>query len=172
MANDPDFAWIIERLAKSHDRSPFSCGQAVLDDWLKMRAGQFDRKDLARTFVAVEPKQSRVFAYYALASHRVRYEALPADQAKGLSRMDVPVLLLGRLAVDQCMHGKGLGSFLLIDALRRTLQVSEEIGIRAVEVDALDQRARSFYLKYGFAPLLDNPNHLYLPLHVIGKLRP
>lgn len=171
MANDPDFAWIIERLAKSHDRSLFSCGQPTLDDWLKMRAGQFDRKDLARTFVAVGAEQSRVLGYYALASHRVRFEVLSEDQAKDLPKMDVPVLLLGRLAVDRSMHGKGLGSFLLIDALRRALQVSKEIGIRAVEVDALDPRARSFYLKYGFASLLDDPNHLYLPMHVIRKLR-
>jgi GNAT superfamily N-acetyltransferase len=171
VANDPEDAWIIERLAKSHDRSSFSCGQPVLDEWLKTRAGQFDRKDLARTFVAVMPGQLRVLGYYALASHRVRFEAIPEAQAKGLPKIDVPVVLLGRLAVDQSMHGKGLGSFLLIDALRRALLVSKEVGIRAVEVDALDERARSFYLKYGFVPLLDDPNHLYLPMHVIRKLR-
>jgi GNAT superfamily N-acetyltransferase len=171
VANDPESAWIIERLAKSHERQPFSCGQPALDEWLKTRAGQFDRKDMARTFVAVNPGQTRVLGYYALASHRVRFEALPEDQAKGLPKIDVPVVLLGRLAVDQSMQGKGLGSFLLIDALRRALQVSKEVGIRAVEVDALDEQARSFYLKYGFVPLLDDPNHLYLPMHVIRKLR-
>lgn len=171
MANYPEDAWIIERLAKSHDRSQFSCGQTVLDEWLKTRAGQYDRKDLARTFVAVMLGQTRVLGYYALASHRVRFEALPEHQAKGLPKIDVPVVLLGRLAVDQSMQGKGLGSFLLIDALRRAMEVSTEVGIRAVEVDALDAQARSFYLKYGFVPLLDDPNHLYLPMHAIRKLR-
>lgn len=121
MANAPEDAWLIERLAKSHDRSQFSCGEIGLDDWLKTRAGQFDRKDLARTFVALTPGQVRVLGYYALASHRVRLEALPEDQAKGLPKIDVPVVLLGRLAVDASVHGKGLGSFLLIDALRRAL---------------------------------------------------
>jgi GNAT superfamily N-acetyltransferase len=170
VANEPDSAWVIERLAKAHDRAQFSCGQPALDDWLKIRAGQFDRRDLARTFVAIAPGRLQVLGYYALASHRVQFEALPEDQAKGLPKMDVPVVLLGRLAVDQSMHGKGLGSFLLIDAFRRAIQVSAEVGIRAVEVDAIDDRARSFYLRYGFIPLLDDPNHLYLPIRVIRKL--
>jgi GNAT superfamily N-acetyltransferase len=170
VATSPEPTWIIERLAKSHDRSLFHCGQPALDDWLKTLASQFDRRDLARTFVAVLPGDGRVLGYYALASHRVRFEALPDDQAKGLPKIDVPVVLLGRLAVDQSMHGKGLGSFLLIDALRRALQVSTEVGIRAVEVDAIDERARSFYLKYEFVPLLDDPNHLFLPMRVIRKL--
>lgn len=161
---------MIERLAKRHDRSTFDCGQPALDDWLKTRAGQFDRRDLARTFVAVVAQAPRVVGYYALASHRVRFEALPDDQARGLPKIDVPVILLGRLAVDQTMQGKGLGSFLLIDALRRALQVAREIGIRAVEVDAADDGARAFYLKYDFVPLLDGANHLYSPMHVIRKL--
>jgi GNAT superfamily N-acetyltransferase len=135
-----------------------------------MRAGQFDRKDLARTFVAVLPGHGRVLGYYALASHRVRFESLPDDQAKGLPKIDVPVVLLGRLAVDRSTHGQGLGQFLLIDALRRALQVSKEVGIRAVEVDAIDEHARTFYLKYDFVALLDDPSHLYLPMQVIRKL--
>jgi GNAT superfamily N-acetyltransferase len=170
VADSPDPPWIIERLAKSHERSQFACGRPLLDDWLKTRAGQFDRRDLARTFVAVAPGESYVLGYYALASHRVRFDALPDDQARGLPKIDVPVILLGRLAVDQSTRGKGLGSLLLIDALRRALQVSAEVGIRAVEVDALDEQARSFYLKYDFVTLLDDPNHLYLPIHVIRKL--
>ena len=91
---------MVERLANNHDRAMFECGQPALDDWLKTRAGQYDRKDLARTFVAVLPGEGRVLGYYALASHRVRFEALPDDQAKGLPKIDVPVVLLGRLAVD------------------------------------------------------------------------
>ena len=99
MAKKPEASWVIERLAKNHDRSHFACGQPALDDWLKMRAGQFDRKDLARTYVAVHAGQASVLGYYALASHRVRFDALPSDQAKGLPKTDMPVILLGRLAV-------------------------------------------------------------------------
>lgn len=85
--------------------------------------------------------------------------------------MDVPVVLLGRLAVDRSFQGKGLGAFLLIDALRRALYISEQVGIRAVEVDAIDDAARRFYLKFGFRSLLDDSRHLMMPMHEIRKLK-
>src|SRR5271168_4307035 len=101
-----------------------------------------------------------VVGYYAISTHGVRREDLPDDQAKGLPRIDVPVVLLGRLAVDRSAQGCGLGSLLLMDALRRIELLSDEVGIRAVEVDAIDDAARNFYLKFGFMPLIDDPNHL------------
>ena len=93
-----------------------------------------------------------------------------SDEAKGLPRLDVPVVLLGRLAVHHGMQGHGLGTFLLIDALRRVQPIAEHIGVRAIEVDAIDDSARSFYMKFGFNPLLDDPRHLYLSMQVIRKL--
>jgi GNAT superfamily N-acetyltransferase len=161
----------IQRLHRGHDRSEFDCGNAPLNDWLRERAGQFDRKDLARTYVAVRPSESLVLGYYALSSHRVVYEALPTETIKGLPKIDVPVVLLGRLAVDRSVQGQGLGAFLLIDALRRTEQLAEQLGIRGIEVDATDESARKFYLKFGFSPLLDDPRHLLLSIHVIRKLK-
>lgn len=163
--------WIIGRLNKSHDRSAFDCGQPVLNEWLKNRAGQFDRRDLSRTFVAARPDDTVVLGYYALSTHRVLYEDLPAAQAKGLPRLDVPVVLLGRLAVDQSCQGQGLGALLLVDALRRAMHISEQVGIRAVEVDAIDEPARQCYLKFGFRSLLDDPQHLMMPMHEIRKLK-
>lgn len=163
--------WTIRRLDKDHDRSAFDCGQRILNEWLKDRAGQFDRRDLSRTFVATRPDDVLVVGYYAVSTHRVVYEALPATEAKGLPRLDVPVVLIGRLAVDHTVQGQGLGALLLVDALRRSLQISEQVGIRAVEVDALDDVARKFYLKFGFRSLLDDPRHLFLPMHEIRKLK-
>ena len=163
--------WTIRRLDKNHDRSAFDCGQPMLNEWLKDRAGQFDRRNLSRTFVATRPEEVLVVGYYAVSTHRVVYEALPAAEAKGLPRLDVPVVLIGRLAVDHTVQGQGLGALLLVDALRRSLQISEQVGIRAVEVDALDDAARSFYLKFGFRSLLDDPRHLFLPMHEIRKLK-
>jgi GNAT superfamily N-acetyltransferase len=163
--------WTIRRLDKDHDRSAFDCGQRILNEWLKDRAGQFDRRDLSRTFVATRPDDVLVVGYYAVSTHRVVYEALPATEAKGLPRLDVPVVLIGRLAVDHTVQGQGLGALLLVDALRRSLQISEQVGIRAVEVDALDDVARNFYLKFGFRSLLDDPRHLFLPMHEIRKLK-
>ena len=162
--------WNIERLSKDHDRSTFDCGQGPLNDWLKLRAGQFERRDLARTYVAVLPGERRVVGYYALTTHRVRFDALPDDLAKGVPKIDVPVILLGRLAVDVGAQGQGLGVFLLVDALRRSQLVSEQVGVRAVEVDAIDAAARRFYVKFGFTQLSDDPQHLFLPIHVVRRL--
>ncbi|MGC1273193.1 MAG: GNAT family N-acetyltransferase [Planctomycetaceae bacterium] len=143
----------------------------MLNDWLKSRAGQFDSRDLSRTFVATRPADAVVCGYYAISTHRVLYEDLPASEAKGLPRLDVPVVLLGRLAVDKTVHGQGLGALLLVDALRRALHISEQVGIRAVEVDAIDEAARRFYLKFGFRPLNDDPKHLLMPMHEIRQLK-
>jgi GNAT superfamily N-acetyltransferase len=163
--------WAIRRLGKSHDRAAFDCGQSVLNEWLKDRAGQFDRRDLSRTFVATREKELTVVGYYAISSHRVVYDVLPDSEAKGLPHLDVPVVLIGRLAVDRSVQGQGLGSLLLVDALRRSADISLQLGIRAVEVDAIDEAARNFYMKFGFRPLLDDPRHLFMPMHEIRKLR-
>ena len=163
--------WDIVRLDRTHDRTQFDCGSAALNEWLQKLASQFEKRDLARTYVAVLPNDARILGYYAIANHRVSYEALPTDQAKGLPRIDVPVVLLGRLAVDGSAQGQGLGAFLLIDALRRANHISEQIGIRAVEVDAIDDDAKRFYMKYGFAPLLDDQRHLFLPMQAVRKLK-
>lgn len=163
--------WNIRRLDTAHDRAVFDCGQVMLNEWLRDRAGQFDRRDLSRTFVATRSGDARVVGYYAISTHRVVYESLPAAEAKGLPRLDVPVVLLGRLAVDLTVQGQGLGALLLVDALRRSLHISEQIGIRAVEGDPIDESARNFYLKFGFRPLLDEPRHLFLPMHEIRRLK-
>lgn len=163
--------WMIRRLEKSHDRTNFECGQPLLDEWLKDRASQFDRRDLSRTFVATRPELVAVLGYYAISTHRVVYEVLPTAEAKGLPRLAVPVLLIGKLAVDRRAQGQGLGALLLVDALRRALQISEQVGIRAVEVDAIDDAARKFYMKFGFRSLLDDPRHLFLTISEIRKLK-
>ncbi len=160
----------IRRFTSSHDRSLFDCGVPSLNGWLLKQVSQYERRDLARTYVVVSAGDERVLGYYALSMHRVCHEVLPVDQAKGLPRLDVPVVLLGRLAVDKTVQGQGLGALLLLDALARSAHISRHVGVRAVEVDAIDESAQGFYLKYGFASLLDDPRHLYLPIHVIRKL--
>ncbi len=162
--------WEIQKFDRLYDRSQFNCGTPLLNNWLTQQVSQYEKRDLARTYVAVHSGAKVVLGYYAISNHRVSYEALPEDQAKGLPRLDVPAVLLGRLAVDKTVQGQGLGAFLLIDALRRAVHISDQIGIRAVEVDAIDNSARSFYHKYGFVPLLDDEYHLFLPIRVIRKL--
>ncbi len=142
----------------------------MLTEWLKQRASQFEKRDLSRTYVLVEGEDPFVLGYYALSTGSVEYQNLPEGESRGLPRLSVPVILLGRLAVTRTAQGLGLGSFLLIDALQRSLHIAEQIGIRAVEVHAVDETARQFYMKYGFIPLLDSPDHLYLSIRVIRKL--
>jgi GNAT superfamily N-acetyltransferase len=171
MTNTPGSRWSVEALDSSHDPTSFTCGKPVLDEWLRRIAGQSERRGLARTYVAVEQRQRRVCGFYSISAHHVARGVLPSEQAKGLPRMDVPVVLLGRLAVDRASQHQGLGKYLLLDALRRIGHVSRQIGVRAVEVHAIDDSARRFYRKYGFVSLHDDQNHLYLPMQVVQKLR-
>lgn len=163
--------WEIQRFDRSHDRSLFDCGIAQLNDWLKKRVSQYEKRDLSRAYVAVPHEGLQIHGYYALSMHRVSHGVLPSDQVKGLPGIDIPVVLLGRLAVDKSVQGQGLGALLLLDALARSAQVSHQVGVRAVEVIAIDESARSFYLKYGFVPLLDDRRHLFLPMQVIRRLK-
>ncbi|HSG69209.1 MAG TPA: GNAT family N-acetyltransferase [Planctomycetaceae bacterium] len=167
-----DASWIIEPFDKQrHDRTGFECGVEALNEWLTTKLTQYEKRDLARTYVLIEERQSTVKGYYALSNHTVVYEALPDELAQGLPRIDVPVVLIGRLAVDSSVHGQGLGEFLLLDALRRAEYLASKIGIQAVEVDAINEAARRFYQKYGFLSLTDDPQHLFLPMKVIRKLK-
>lgn len=97
----------------------------------------------------------------------MRFENLPE---RALPHYPIPTALLGRLAVDQAFQGQKLGAFLLLDALRRVELIAGTLGLFAVEVVALDEVARAFYLKFGFAPMHDDALHLYLPLSKIRQL--
>jgi GNAT superfamily N-acetyltransferase len=172
VAKPPASSWIIEPFDRlRHERSGFDCGIPILNDWLTTKVSQFEKKDLARTYVLIETGSNLVKGYYALSNHTVIYESLPADQAKGLPQIDMPVVLIGRLAIDRSVQGKGLGEFLLIDALRRAEYLAKKIGIRAVEVDAINEAAARFYERYGFIVLMDDPHHLFLPMSVIRNLQ-
>jgi GNAT superfamily N-acetyltransferase len=162
--------WSIDPLAKSHERGSFSCGKPSLDKFIRELATQYERRDMGRTFVATVPPAAVVLGYYTLAAGAVACDQLPAEAARKLPRHPIPVVHLGRLAVDQRAHGQGLGKFLLLDALSRCLRLAEQTGVFAVEVQALDEEARQFYLKYGFTSLADDRQHLYLSMKDVRKL--
>lgn len=124
-----------------------------------------------RLTVLVETGSTTVKGFYALSNHTIVCEALPDDQAKGLPQIDMPVVLIGRLAVDRSVQGQGLGEFLLVDALRRAEYLANKIGVRAVEVDAINEAAIRFYQRYGFLSRKDDPRHLFLSMSVIRKLQ-
>ena len=94
---------------------------------------------------------------------------MPDDERKGLPRYPVPTALIARLAVDTSAQGRGLGRELLMDGISRIVHAADEIGIHAVEVEAKDRKAHSFYEKYGFASLLDDPQHMFLSIKVAKR---
>lgn len=162
--------WQVERLDRTHRRDQFECGQPSLDEFLRSLVSQYEKRNLGRTYVAVTRGERLVCGYYTLASGALGFEVLPAMQARKLPRHPVPVVLIARLAVDRASQGKRLGETLLLDALARTLQLSDKLGIHAVVVDAIDQHAKAFYQKYGFIPLLDRGLHLFLPVDTLRRL--
>lgn len=167
----PDRAWSIEKLSKGHDRNSFDCGVSELDEYLRRFARQNEAAGISQHFVALEaPDALVIHGYYALSAGAVAFDHVPRDLRKRVPRYPVPVAHLGRLAVDRSLAGQRLGEFLLMDALARTMRAADQIGIHAVEVVAINESARSFYLKYGFHPLKDDRNHLYLPIATVKKL--
>lgn len=152
-------------LSHEYDRGLFDCGEPELDEYLRAYAGQHSRKGQSRTFIAVEEDSNRVWGYYTLSSASIEFGIVPEN----VPRHPVPVALLGRLAVDREKRGQGLGSILLADAIKRVISISEQIGIYAIVVDALNEQAKSFYQPYGFRELLDDPLHLFLPLRTAKK---
>jgi ribosomal protein S18 acetylase RimI-like enzyme len=154
---------VIEPLGKHHDRAGFSCGQPDLDEWFRFRAGQDEKRNVARVFVAVDSELG-VLGFYSLSSLSLSLESLPEEIARKLPRYDaIPAALIGRLARDERARGRGLGEILLVDAIRRILEAGRAIAVFAIVVDAKDERAADFYRTFEFRPFPLQPNRLFLP---------
>lgn len=154
----------IEPLSRHHDRAAFSCGQADLDDWFRHRAGQDERRDIARVFVAIDDELGLV-GFYSLSSFTLAIEDLPPEIARKLPRYDsIPAALIGRLARDQRATGRGIGALLLADAIRRILGAERSLAIFAIVVDAKDERAVEFYREFEFQAFPLKPRRLFLPV--------
>lgn len=149
-------------LTAQHRLSDFACGEAVLDDWLKRRAMNNQLSGASRTFVVVDD-DDRVCGYYAMAAGAVAHSLATSAVRRNMPD-PVPVMVLGRLAVDQRAQGLSLGAALLKDAVNRALTVSESAGVRALLVHALHAQARAFYEHHGFQPSPQHPLTLMLRL--------
>lgn len=159
--------WHIAALTPSHERNKFACGHPSLDRFLKESARQNQDKNVSRTFVLTRDGSVRVLGYHTLAAGQIEKSTLPPRASKMLPGYPVPVVVLGRLALDVSVKGQKHGRRLLSDALERILTASESIGVYAVFVEAIDDSASNFYAHFGFEPLLDTPRKLYLPLDSI-----
>jgi len=161
----------ISPLAKAHDRKSFDCGHEDLNRYLREQARQDADKRVAAPFVFTQPGSPAVLGFYTLSASIIPVDELPPDLMKRLPRYgQLPVTLLGRLAVDRSVGGQGVGEFLLVDALRRSLEAAQQIAAMAVIVDAKDARAESFYRHFDFLPFQQTPLRLFLPMGQIAKL--
>lgn len=136
-----------ETLTDEHQSSDFDCGNDLLNDWLKKRALKNQVNGASRTFVIC--KERLVVGYYALSSGSVERIEAPKPIARNMPET-IPVMFLGRLAIDSSAQGQGLGAALLKDALLRVLSVSKNVGVRAILVHVISEDAKRFYLGYGF----------------------
>jgi GNAT superfamily N-acetyltransferase len=150
-----------ERLTTAHAIQDFDSGSPPLDDWLRRRALRNEAEGASRTYVLCRGEQ--VVAYYCLATGAILQAEAPGRVRRNMPN-PIPVVVLGRLAVDRRFQGRGLGKALLRDATLRTLQAADIAGIRALLVHAKDERGQAFYARSGFLPSPLDPFTLMLPL--------
>lgn len=155
-----------EPLSSSHDFRRFDCGEPSLDDWLKKRALANNGKS-SQTFVIVIGGE--VAGYYSLAAGAVERDGAPS-KLKRNSVDPIPVIALGRLAVDVRHQGKGLGADLLRDAILRSIRIAGEVGVRALLVHALDDKAAAFYRRFDFLASPISDRTLMLPIDAARAL--
>jgi predicted GNAT family N-acyltransferase len=172
LADEPEFNFKIEPLDDHHDRAAFSCEVEELNHYLHKQAGQDLKKRVAVVFVATEDGKT-VAGYYTLSAHMLNLGDLPAEIAKKLPKYpNVPATLLGRLAVSKEFSGRGLGEFLLMDALRQALAGTKHVASAAVVVDSKSDNTRGFYQHYDFIQLPTQPTRLFYLMKSIALLFP
>jgi GNAT superfamily N-acetyltransferase len=149
-----------EPLGPDHVLEGFDCGRASLNVWLARYARQAAAAGSARTYVILDAHQARVVGYHALTAAGLERDSATARIVTGMPQYPIPVVLLARLAVDISVAGRGLGAWLLRDAMMRTLAAAESIGVRAMLVHAIDQEAAGFSLRHGLEASPTDPRHL------------
>jgi GNAT superfamily N-acetyltransferase len=164
-------SYLTEPLDNKHNRSGFSCGKDLLDNYFRRQAKQDVKRKLSACFVMADKKSGKVKGYYTLTGSSVSNELIPDSFRKKLpkSYSSLPTILLGRLAIDKDFQGQGIGKVLLIDSLKRCYETSDSIGAYAVIVDPLDNDAELFYEKYGFIKLYHS-GKMFLPIKTIKEL--
>jgi predicted GNAT family N-acyltransferase len=159
---------VIEPLDRHRNRAAFDCGVEALGRYIREQAGQDMKKKIAATFILAGDTPAAIAGYYTLSSTSVNVGELPQLVVGKLPRYPmIPATLIGRLAVDLHYQGRGYCELLLVDALRRSLISTEQIGSAAVIVDAGDDKAKAFYEHFQFIPLINYSHRLFLPMAAI-----
>lgn len=149
-------------------RKSFSCGVTALDEYFKQFAKNNHVKNIGKTFVILG-EDDFVIGYYTISMGSVDFSSLPEDFRQRIPKYPVPIARIARLAVNVKSQGQGWGKFLLADALRHIQVAASLIAAFGVVVDAKDEKAKSFYMRFGFKAFLDNHLCLILPLASIEK---
>ena len=136
-----------ELLNSNRNTSDFNCDDATLNEWLSKKAFKNQKNKASQTFVICN--DDKVIGFYALATGSVERMKTPKSLARNMPN-PIPVIVLGRLAIDTEFHGRGLGAALLKDAIQRTIYISENVGVKALLVHAISDAAKSFYIHHNF----------------------
>jgi hypothetical protein len=164
----PD-SWVIEWLRQTHPRDKFSCGHETVDDWLRTKAWQSQKKQLSATKVLID-NQGQIVGYYTLSSGQIDFSELPPNEAKQLPRRQLPVAVLPWLGVNRQYHRQGLGERLLGQALRDCYVASKTFPFVAIVLDCVDDNAKTFYLTFDFQELPSHPFKLYLSAKALSAI--
>ncbi len=175
----PDPGIVIEPFDPGrHDRSRFDCGTDRLDNFLRFSARKRQRDDFTRVFVAVAEGSPRILGYYALNAHAVATGDLGPDRPRRAPGAgSIPALYLSMIAVDRIWQGKGLGSDLAVDALGRARNVADDVGLKLVVLDVIDDggedafgRRMAFYRRLGFRSFRDRPERMFIAMDTIRAM--
>lgn len=154
-------------ISLKHYLEDFDCGEASLNHWLKKRALKNQNSDASRCFVIADGMN--VIGYYCLSAGAISHEAAPKSMRRNMPD-PLPILLIGRLAIDKKYHNQGLGRALLRDAMLRAVHIANETGIFAIMVHALSEPAKLFYLSKGFVESPLQPMTLMMTLSTIRAI--
>lgn len=161
---------VIEILNNSHDKKGFDCGHLLLNNYIQRQAKQDVRRDLSACFVLNNRPNHEVIGYYTLSSNAIPRADFPNHLIKKMppSYLNLPTILLGRLAIDKRFTGNRYGELLLIDALNRCVEISHNLGTLAIVVDPIDVNAAKFYRKYGFIEL-SGTGKMFIPIKTVEQ---
>jgi predicted GNAT family N-acyltransferase len=164
-------SYLTSLLTATHNKEAFSCGNEMLDNYLHKQAKQDMKRKLSACFI-LSDNDKEIKGYYTLSGASIKRSQLPDEIIKKLppSYKDLPVTLLGRLAVAGKFKGQGTGRILLIDALKRSYETSEtSVASMAIITDPIDEAAAKFYSKYGFLSLQDS-SRMFIPMKTVEQL--
>jgi predicted GNAT family N-acyltransferase len=150
-------------ISTGDDCATFDCGEAALDDWVRSRALKNEKAGASRTFVSVDTESALVAGYYCLSASSLTHDEATSNLRRNMPE-PIPVILIGRLAVDTRYKGMGLGVSLLQEAIRKGVEASRIVGARALVVHAISESAEQFYLKFGFTLVPDSARVMYIKM--------